>query len=49
MITSLTGMLELANFGHITTSAILNFAGDVMDKNYDVINVFSKYLSFKKA
>ena len=47
-------MLQLSNFGHMTTSIISfesrdNFFGDVMDRNYDVITFFSKYPYFKKA
>ena len=42
MITSLIEMLELLNFGHMTTSTMSfescnSFVGDVMDRNYDVI------------
>ena len=48
-------MLELPNFGEMTISTIQFelrdkiFVGDVMDRNYDVINFLSKYLYFKKA
>ena len=48
-------MLELPNFGHMTTSRIKleprdkTFFGDVMNKYYDVITFISKYLYFKKA
>ena len=55
MITSLIEVLELPNFGHMTTSTIKLesrnkfFVDDVIDRNYDVITFFSKYLYFKKA
>ena len=55
MITSLIEMLELPNFGHMTTSTIYFesrdkiLAGDVTDRSYDVITFVSKYLYFKKA
>ena len=50
MITSLMEMLELPNFGHMATSIIcVNFAADVMDRNYNVITFISKYLYFNKA
>ena len=48
-------MLELPNFGHITTSTIhlshviKNFAGDIMIRSYDVITFNSKCVYFKKA
>ena len=48
-------ILELPNFGHMTTSIIWfescdkNFLGDVIDKIYDVITFISKYLYFKKG
>ena len=43
MVTSVIKMLELLEFGQMTTSTIWfewhdkNFVGDVMDKNYDAI------------
>ena len=41
-------MLELSNFGHMTTYTIYfesrNFVGDVMDRNDDVITFILKYL-----
>ena len=48
MITSLIEMLELPNFGHMTTSTInlsyvIKFAGHIMNRNYDVITFISKY------
>ena len=55
MITFLIEMLQLPNFGHMTTSTIQfesrdeNFVGDVMDRNYDVITFISKSLYFNKA
>ena len=47
MITSSTEMLELPNFGHMTTSTIWfesldKFFGDVIDRNYDVITFISR-------
>ena len=48
-------MLELSNFGCMTTSAIQfesrdkKIFGDVMDRNDDVIKVFSKHHHFKRA
>ena len=47
-------MLKLPNFDHMNTftmkfkSRCKNFLGDVMDRNYDVMNFISKYLYFKK-
>ena len=52
MITSLAEILEFANLGCMTIIigiTWLFFAGDVMDKNFDVINFFSKTIYFKKA
>ena len=52
MITSLIEMLGLPNFGHCAKynlSHEIKFFGDVMDRNYDVINLISKYLYFKKT
>ena len=55
MIASLIEMLQLPNFGHMTTSSIQyesrdeNFVGDVMDRNYDAITFISKYRCFKKV
>ena len=43
-------MLELSNFGQMTKSTIKlescdkNFVGDVMNKNYDLINFVSTHL-----
>ena len=53
MITSLIEMLELPNFGHMTTSTIQFESrnkddGDVMDKNYDVIT-FQKTFVLRRA
>ena len=49
-------MLELPNLNksheqiyNIIWITWLNFAGDVIDKNYDVMNFISKYRYFKKA
>ena len=48
-------MLELPNFGHMTTSTIQFESSDKIwlvtswTKNYDVMTFFSKYLYFKKA
>ena len=51
-------MLELPNFGHMTTSIIenniiwatsKNFVGDVMFKNNYGITFISKFLYFKKS
>ena len=43
MITSLIELLELPNFGQISTSTIQqNFVVDVSDINYDVIVFISK-------
>ena len=53
MITSLIQMLQLLNFGHMTTSIIYvmwqNFVVDVIDRIYDVVTFFKKYLYFKKG
>ena len=53
MIISFIEMLGLPNLGHMTTSTIqfepCDFAGDIMDINYDVIAFTSKYRFFKKA
>ena len=53
MITFLIQMLELPNFGHMTTSIIWvmwqNFVGDVIDRIYGVITFISKHLYFKKG
>ena len=54
MITSLTEMLVLPNYGNMSTSTIKfesrdNFSGDVMNRNYEVIAFISKKLYFKKA
>ena len=54
MITFLIEMLELPNFGHwpniqYNLSLLLNFDGDVIDRNYDVITFTWKYIYFKKA
>ena len=53
MITSLIEMLELPNFGHMTTSTInlsyvIKFAGHIMNRNYDVITFISKHF-FKEG
>ena len=51
---SVEEMLELPNFGHMSTSTIQfeshekNF-WDAVDTNYDVITFISKYIYFKKA
>ena len=50
MITSFTEMLELSNFGHMTTpqynlSHVMSWSeivGDIMVKNCDIITVISK-------
>ena len=48
-------MLELPNFGHMTTSTIQFKSSDKIwlvtswTKNYDVMTFFSKYLYIKKA
>ena len=48
-------MLELPNFSQVTTSTIYFescdkfFFDDTIDKNYDFITFFSKYLYFMKA
>ena len=54
MITSLMEMLELPNFGHMTTSTkkfehVIKFFSDVMDRKFDVITFISKSLYFKKT
>ena len=54
MIISLKEMLQLTNFGHMTTlkynlSHVIKFCSDAIGKNYGVIFFTSKYLSFKKA
>ena len=54
MITSLIEMLELTNFGHMTTSTIQfdspdNFFCWRNDRNYDIITVISKELYLKKS
>ena len=52
MITSVIKMLELPNFGHMTTynlSHVIKFCCDVIDRNYDVITFISSYLYFKKV
>ena len=50
VITFLIEILELQNFGHMTTSTIeLDFNDDVKDRNYDVIITVLQYLYFKKA
>ena len=41
MITAAKGILELSNFGHMTTWLTLqNFVGDDMDIKYDLHNTF---------
>ena len=47
MITSLIEILELPNFGHMTTSNI-RFVGDIVDRSYNFISFTLKYLYFKK-
>ena len=47
-------MLGLTNHGHMTASSIqfkaqVNFVGDVMNWNYDVITSISKCLYFNKV
>ena len=45
-------MLELPNFGHMTTSTMLFESHDKVDvihRNYYVQTVVSKYIYFKKA
>ena len=55
MITSLIEMVELTNFGHMTTLTMFiwvtwwNFVGHIMHRNYDVITFILKYLYFKKT
>ena len=50
MITSLIEMLELLNFGYMTTSTIKfesyekKFVGDIIDKGYDDITFMKKIL-----
>ena len=47
----ITSLIELRNFGHMTTSTIYFeniFVGDVMDSSHDAKNFISKYLYFKK-
>ena len=53
MITSLTEMLELPNFGYMATSRIWfelfwSFVGYVMVRNYDITFIL-KNIYFKKA
>ena len=36
------------NFSH-RNATVTNFAGEVMDRNYDVMSFISKYLYFKRA
>ena len=45
-------MLELPNFGHMTTMILVmrqNFVGDVIDRIYDVITFIAENLYFKKG
>ena len=55
MISSLTEMLDLQNFGHMTTFTLqfesrdTIFVGDVMDRNYYAMAFFSKKLYFKNT
>ena len=52
MITSLTEMLELPNFGHMTALTLQcesRFVSEDTDRNYDVINFFSKNLFLRRA
>ena len=54
MATFLKEMLELSNFGHMTTSTIQfeshdKVFGHIMDKNYGAITSISKYLYFNKG
>ena len=55
MIISLIEMLELPNFGQMTTSTTQfescdkNLVDDVIGRTYDVMTFFSKNLDFTKA
>ena len=54
MITSLTEMLELPNFGYMATSRIWfelfwSFVGYVIVRNYDIIPFILKNIYFKKV
>ena len=53
MIISLIEMIELRNFGYMTTSFksrdVIKIVGDVKYRDYDVITFVSKYICFKKT
>ena len=46
-----TRITKLSSYGHIYNliRVIINFVGDFMNINYDVITFILKYLYFKKA
>ena len=50
MITTFIEIIELPRFSHIynTTWVTWNFAGDAMDKNYDIIKFILKYSDEKR-